>query len=210
MGEGNGGTPRETFHELLRRARGGHREALGKLLDAFRRVLLHRAQRHEPMGLRPKCAPSDLVQETLLEAQRDFECFRGETPEELASWLTRILNNNLGDLLRYQACRRRDLRLELPLEDAEATGDLKEQLPDARPNPEQEAFSRERQEAIRRALRELSGRSREAVRLRYEEKLRFEEVGARIGCSAEAARKLCTRAIREIQVSVSDLRDDPR
>ncbi len=197
----------DSFDDLLHLARRGDREALGKVLNAFRRVLLHRIERQEPAELRTRCAPSDLVQDTLLEAQRDFAGFQGDTPGELATWLIRILHHNLGDLLRRHARLKRDANRELPLDDGLAVGDLKEQLTDGQPDPEETASRREQAEVTRQALEELPGRAREAVRLRFEERLPFEEVGARLGCSPEAARKLCERALRDLRGIVPGVRD---
>jgi RNA polymerase sigma-70 factor (ECF subfamily) len=196
----------EAFGDLLHQARRGDREALGKVLSAFRRVLWRRAERYEPAALRPRCSPSDLVQQTLLEAQRDFASFRGETPEELRAWLIRIVGNNLGDLLRHGGSRRLDPSRELPLEDRRAVGPLKDRLVDKRPGPEETVSRREQEEAAGRALQGLSERARQAVRLRYEERLSLEQVGGRLGCSAEAARKLCARALEEIRATVSKAR----
>jgi RNA polymerase sigma-70 factor (ECF subfamily) len=193
-----GWTGQEPFGDLLCLARRGHREAVGKILDAFRRVLLHRVTPRIPIALRSRCAPSDLVQETLLEAQRDFASFRGETPAEMTAWLAGILRHNLGDLLRAAGCRRRGEGRVVPLEDPRAVGDLKERLADGRPGPEEDALCREQGEATRRALGQLSHRAQEAVRFRFEEHLPYEEIGTRLGCSADAARKLCVRALQEI------------
>jgi RNA polymerase sigma-70 factor (ECF subfamily) len=195
MGHGDGWTSRKVFEDLLHLARQGDRAALGKILDAFRRVLRRRLERREPMELRPKCAPSDLVQDTLLEAHRDFASFRGGTPEELASWLNGILRHNLRDLLRFHDSRKRERYREVALEDCRKIGNLKEQLVDRESSPEEAALREEQAQAVRRALGQLVGRAREAVRLRYEERLSYEEVGAQLGCSAEAARKLCARAL---------------
>ena len=42
-----------------------------------------------------KMAPSDLVQETCLQATRDFPNFEGWSEAELRGWLRKILLNNL-------------------------------------------------------------------------------------------------------------------
>ena len=47
--------------------------------------------------LRLRLDPSDLVQETFLEAHRDFPRFTGPTERELLAWLRRILARNLVD-----------------------------------------------------------------------------------------------------------------
>ena len=64
-------------------ARAGSREALGRALDACRGYLLLVAQGELAPDLRAKGGASDLVQETLLEAYRDFALFHGGSEGEL-------------------------------------------------------------------------------------------------------------------------------
>jgi len=65
--------------ELIHQAHGGSSEALGQLLDGCRGYLLRIAGEDIDPRLRAKGEPSDIVQETFLEAQRDFGEFRGAT-----------------------------------------------------------------------------------------------------------------------------------
>ena len=62
--------------------------------------LLRIARREVPNALRGKASASDLVQQTFLEAVRDFAQFQGSTVAELRAWLRRILRNNLANLTR--------------------------------------------------------------------------------------------------------------
>src|SRR5262245_41493718 len=106
------------FDRLLTAARSGCREALGALLDAFRRLLLRRARRELPEDLQAKCAASDLVQDTLVEAQRDFMQFRGNTDEELRAWLDQILQHNFANVSRaFRECQKRHIQREVSLDD---------------------------------------------------------------------------------------------
>src|SRR5262249_54728266 len=92
----------------LARARAGDRDALGRVLEVCRRYLLLIADRQLDADLRAKGGASDLVQETFLEAQRDFAQFAGNSEEELRAWLRRMLLNNLGNFTRrYRATGKR-------------------------------------------------------------------------------------------------------
>jgi len=55
--------------------------------------------------LKVKEAPSDIVQQAMLEAHRDLKDFRGKTDAELPAWLRRILTNNLAELARRYILR---------------------------------------------------------------------------------------------------------
>ncbi len=102
--------------QSLADARAGSPEALGNALEAHRRYLLLVAEKELAPDLRHKGGASDLVQETFIEAQRDFEQFRGESGNEFRGWLRRILLHNLGAFTRrYRDCAMRDVGREVGL-----------------------------------------------------------------------------------------------
>ena len=76
---------------ILGEARTGDQEALVRLLEQYRDYLdlLARAQIDRLPSL--KMTPSDLVEETMLEALRDFERFGDKTEREFAILLRGIL-----------------------------------------------------------------------------------------------------------------------
>ena len=75
--------------EHLPAARAGSREALGQVLEACRPYLLRIANEGVAVDVQAKGGASDLVQETFLEAQRDFARFQGNTEAELLPYLRR-------------------------------------------------------------------------------------------------------------------------
>src|SRR4051812_49212731 len=94
----------------LAEARAGSQEALGQALEACRRYLLLVAQSELAPELQAKGGASDLVQQTFLEAQRDFPCFAGTSEAELLAWLRCILLHTLGKFSRqYRATQKRGL-----------------------------------------------------------------------------------------------------
>src|SRR5262249_43559834 len=101
---------------LLGRARGGEVTALGQLLELYRNYLRLLARTQVDGALRARLDPSDLVQETLLEAYRDFPRFFGGTENELMAWLRRILVRNLADQLKRHQAQGRDWKRQESLE----------------------------------------------------------------------------------------------
>src|SRR6059058_2650848 len=62
--------------------------------------------------LRGKLDPSDVVQQTLLEAYEKREQFRGATDGEWLAWLRTALAHNLADALRAFGQAKRDVARE--------------------------------------------------------------------------------------------------
>src|SRR5207244_6997370 len=126
--------------------------------------------------LQGKVAPSDLVQETFLEAHRDFGQFRGGTEKELMAWLRQILVTNFANLVRrYRGTRARDVGLERDL--AWELGRSSEALDGAllarETSPSQQATRREQAVLLADALGRLPADHREALILRHLEGLSF-------------------------------------
>jgi RNA polymerase sigma-70 factor (ECF subfamily) len=185
---------------LLSLVRAGSREALGQLLDGYRDYLLLIAQRELDPDLKAKGGASDLVQETFLEAQRDFAQFHGETEGELLAWLRQLLLNNVANHTRhFRDAAKRDVNRELSLEGDRSSFNPAAGVADSAPSPSDVAVQHEQAEAVECALARLPDDYREVLHLRYREELPFEEVARRLGRSVNAARKLWARALERFQ-----------
>ncbi len=171
------------------------RHSLGQLLDAYRPYLLHIANDSLPEDLRGKAGASDLVQQTFLEAHRDFVGFRGETELELRAWLKQILSHNLANLARQFRAQKRYVGRELDLSAVDRS----------LPPPEQGTTAssilgaQEEIGRLDRALAELSPEHRQVILLRNRERCSFPEIGRALDRSPDAARKLWARAIERLQ-----------
>jgi len=175
----------------------GSAEAMGTILQGCRQYLLAVANHAMGPALLRKAGASDAVQETFLEAQRHFADFRGRTRAELLAWLRRILECRLINARRrYCGTAKRAAGREEALGSAEASRE---------PSPSGHAIRNELAEAINRALGRLPEDYRRAVLFRYVDHNTFQEIGARMGCSAEAARKLWNRAVHRLQHELKTL-----
>lgn len=184
----------------LGKARAGCAEALGEALEACRGYLLAIAQRELDAELRAKVGASDLVQQTFLEAQRDFGRFHGETETEWLAWLRRLLLNNLANCARdYRETAKRQVGREVGLPDADSSCFDGAGASAAEPSPSKQAMAHERAEAVLRALDKLPPDYSQVVLLRYREERSFEEIGQLMGRSANAVRKLWLRAVERLK-----------
>jgi RNA polymerase sigma-70 factor (ECF subfamily) len=182
-------------------ARSGSSEALGVLLQHYRGYLLRVAREELASNLAPKVAHSDLVQETCLQAARDFGGFTGDSEWDLRVWLRQILLNTLRDAdRRYREAARRAISREVSLQDH---SDLVKSLQQSDPSPSTQCMATEKRQALRKALTALPEDYRLAIELRSLEGLPFEVVGRALGRTAAAASKLWSRAIVKLAEEIS-------
>jgi RNA polymerase sigma-70 factor (ECF subfamily) len=183
----------------LLEARDGSVEALGKVLEACRGYLLHVAERRLRSDLRSKGGASDLVQQTFLDAQRDFARFQGDSEKELLAWLRQVLLHNLAHFQRsYRATAKRDLEREVPLPAPGSSSEGGADIASPTPTPSQQAAAREEAEKMQKALERLPEEHRQVLALRHQEQLTFEEIGRRMGRSISGARALWLRAVERL------------
>lgn len=145
---------------------------------------------------------SDAVQNTLLEAWKGWDQFRGsEEPQRLA-WLRQILAFQLAHLARqYAGTQMRDVTREVPLEHSlsESSRRLECLLIADDLSPSQQAIANERSLRLAAALQLLPADYRQVITLRHVENLSHDEVAARMNRSSGAVRMLWMRALAALR-----------
>jgi len=192
---------------LLREAREGADEARGALLESYRVYLDLLARVEIGRRLRKKVDASDVVQETFLEAHRNFGTFRGSSEAEFVAWLRSILAARIANLVRHfvgtQARDvRREQRLEVDLDQSSRA--LDRGLVALESTPSQQVVRREQGVLLASALARLPDEYREVVVLRHLEELPFPEVAARMGRTVDSVQKLWVRALARLRQSAKD------
>jgi RNA polymerase sigma-70 factor (ECF subfamily) len=174
----------------------------GTKLDRFRAYLRLLAGLQLGPRLRGKVDPSDLVQQTLLEAYQKRGQFRGVSEGEWLAWLRRMLANNLADALRAFDRAKRDVDQERSLEAALAGSSLRlgQWLLAPEPSPGQEAERHERALQVAEALARLPEPQREALVLRYWEEWPLAEIARHMGRTHDAVASLLKRGLRQLRV----------
>jgi RNA polymerase sigma-70 factor (ECF subfamily) len=188
---------------LLRAARAGDPDALGPLLDRYRGYLTLLARVQIGRQLQGKVDPADLVQETFLDAHRNFAGFRGDSEPTFAAWLRGILAGHLAHLLRrYFDTRSRDVHLEEALvREMESSSSLLDRgLTAADSSPSDRVSRREQALLLADALEQLPADYREVIVLRQIEELPFAEVARRMGRSKDSVQKLWVRGLDRLRL----------
>jgi len=199
---------RESGQRRIAAAHGGNEEALGLTLEACRKYLLWIARREIDPDLQAKSGASDLVQETFLEAHRDFGHFQGSTEAELLAWLRRLLLNNLANFVRrYKDTAKRCVGDEVSLDALRGRQGVAGEGEAEAGSPAGQAIAREQAQLLREALDRLPEEHRAVMALWHQEELSFEEMGNRLCCSPNTARNKWLKAIKRLQADLASLED---
>jgi RNA polymerase sigma-70 factor (ECF subfamily) len=193
--------------DLLTMARHGHTQAMGQLFELYRHYLGLLAQMGIDERYRAKIDPSDIVQQTFLEAHRDFDKFRGTTEVELMVWLRQTLAGNLADnVRRYYGAQQRDVKMERSIQEEmdRSSAAMDRGLIDRAASPSQSVARRERSVLLADALAHLTVDHREVLVLRHLKGLKFPEVARRMGRSVGSVQQLWARAIARLRQQLGD------
>jgi RNA polymerase sigma-70 factor (ECF subfamily) len=180
-------------------------------LEGYRNYLSLLARLELDGRFRGKIDLEGVVQQTLLEAHQGTEQLRGKTEGEVATWLRRILANNLTDEVRKLTAQCRDVFHERSLERAleESSARLEQWLVADQTSPSQHA---QRQESLLRlasALARLPEDQREAVEMHHMQGLTLTEVARRMRRTQPAVASLVFRGLQSLRLMMDVPHDAP-
>jgi RNA polymerase sigma-70 factor (ECF subfamily) len=170
-------------------------------LERFRDYLhlLTRVQLGTDVG--GKIDPSDLVQQTLLEAYQKRDQFRGRNDAERGAWLRTILARNLADAIRAGRRQKRDFTRERSLEaDLErSSACLGAWLVCEQSTPSEQAMRHEQAILLANALSGLPTSQREALVLHYWQGFSLAEIAGRLERTPDAVAGLLKRGLKHLR-----------
>jgi RNA polymerase sigma-70 factor (ECF subfamily) len=171
-------------------------------LEQFRNYLHLLARLQLGSRVQAKADASDIVQQTLVQAIRGLEEFRGKTEAEMATWLRQILARQLANLVRDQERRKRDVSREQSLEAAldESASRVTAFLAGDDSSPSEKAVRNEEVLRLTQALTDLPEAQREAIVLHHLEHLPLAEVSRQLDRSVAAVAGLIKRGLRQLRV----------
>ena len=181
----------------------------GPNLESYREYLRTLARLQLDDRLRGKLDPSDVVQQTLLEAHQARDKLRGLNDAQLAAWLRRALANNLADEARRLGARGRDVGRERPLVQAvnESSARLEALLAAEHSSPSFQAVRQEDLLRLAEALARLPEDQRAAVELHHLEGRTLAETAQVMGRSRSAVASLVFRGLRNLRQRLDEGKD---
>jgi RNA polymerase sigma-70 factor (ECF subfamily) len=180
-------------------------ESHGQAPERFRAYLRLLARLHLDPRLRGKLDPSDVVQQTLVQAYQARDQFRGHSDGELAAWLRQILARNLAMAARDFARGKRDVARERSLEAAlaQSSSRLEVWLAADQSSPSAGAVRNEQARRLADALEQLPEAQREALVLQHWHGWSLAQIGEQLGRSPEAVAGLIKRGLKQLRQLVS-------
>jgi RNA polymerase sigma-70 factor (ECF subfamily) len=189
---------------LLERARAGDRRSFDRLFGLhaayLRRVVVLRL---DPR-VRGRVDPSDVLQDTQLEALRRLPDYLDRRPMPFRLWLRKTAHERLLVAHRqHVGAARRAVGREVPLPDRSSV-DLGRRLLAAGPAPGEELDRQDLARRVRRAVAQLPEADREVLLMRAFEGLSNQDVAAVLGIDSGTASKRHGRALLRLHRLLSD------
>ncbi len=175
-------------------------------LARYRDYLLWLARMQVGRPLQGKLDASDVVQQTLLEAHRKRDQYRGQSDAELAAWLRRLLACNLLDERRALGREKRDVSRERSLEAAldESSAQLGAWLAAEQSSPSACIMRDEQAVRVAAALAALPEAQAQALVLRHCQGCSLDEISNQLGRTPDAVAGLLKRGSRQLRVLLND------
>ena len=173
---------------------------VGQPLERYRAYLDLLARAQLPAPLRSRLGPSDIVQQTLFQAHRKRDQFRGQGEAAFRSWLRAILARILADEARRNgpASAGRSRSLE------QSSQRLERWLAPDESSPSQRQMREERLLEQAEAMGRLPEDQRTALELRYLQGLPVGEVCQRMGRGTSSVANLLYRGLKGLRERLGD------
>jgi len=193
---------------LIAAAQNGDPDALGELLNHYRKYVVFLARTGLHHHMQGKADPSDLAQEVCLAAHGNIADFRGDSAEEFAGWLRGILSNVLAMHVRkYLGTQKRDPRLEQNFNAslASASEFLQSEIAADITSPSQHFARNEAFLELAAALEALPENYRQVIVLRHVDGMTFADVAKAMGKTVNSVEKLWVRGLAKLKTAMGEM-----
>jgi RNA polymerase sigma-70 factor, ECF subfamily len=197
--------------ELLTRAGNGDAAARNTLLDKYRSRLRALVAISLHRGMASRIDPSDVVQESLAEADGRLADYIERRPLPYYLWLRELTLERLVDLhRRHVVAQKRSVNREASrgVISDESMNDLAQRLVAGGSSPSQRAQREETRLKVREALDRLARNDREVLVLRHLEQLSTREIAAVLELTEAAVKVRHLRALQRLRERLGDQFDE--
>lgn len=180
---------------------------LGELLERYRAILHLAAEAHIGPKLKVRCEAADLVQNTLLDAHKDFAAFSGSTEAEFSAWIKCIHRRNLADAIKQHVhvAGRTVLREEALLDPGTDSVCMSlDGIAGNESTPSQHVVKAERALQLAEILLALPEPQRRPICLRYVEGMKLDDIAAELGRSVGSVAGLIDRGLKTLRKTMSE------
>jgi RNA polymerase sigma-70 factor, ECF subfamily len=194
-------------NELLQRAAAGEDSAGQRLLLRYRDRLRKMVGVRLDARLAARIDPSDVVQETLIDAAGLLPRYLPERPLPFYAWLRQIAVRRLDRLhRRHLHARKRSVGREqaMPQLSDQSVLQLASQIVAGGSSPSRQAIRAEQRRRVRTALTQLDERNREVLVLRFLEGLSLGDSADILGISEGAVSMRQLRALERLRELLID------
>lgn len=170
-------------------------------LDSYRDYLKLLARLQLNPRLNPKADASDIVQQTLLEAHRCRQQYRGSSERERLAWLRTVLANTIARLGRRFSTDARDLKKEQSLDESwdRSTSRLQGLLAADQTSPSGHVAKEEEMLRMAKALNQLPEDQRRVIELHHLQGLTVSCVAEEMGKTRPAVAGLLFRGLNGLR-----------
>ena len=199
----------ETESELLVRAADGDADAVGQLFESQRQRLERMVQFRMHSRLRMRVNPSDVIQETFLDASRRLKEFAENPDVPFYVWLRFLACQRLAQLHRHHLSRQlRSANREVSLDEAGnlswTPSGLAGQIAGTLTSPSIAAQKGELQAQLLETIDHLDDLDREILVLRHFEQLTNNECANILQLSPTAASNRYIRALERLRTALGE------
>ena len=186
-------------NRLLTQAKGGSTSAVEELFSAYGDYLRSLATQRLGCRLGGRVSPSDLVQETLLAAWKEFSSFRGDDAPQFSVWLRTILLRKISAAVTVHLnTSKRNLHRERHAFrlGGSSVAPVAEGLQGREETPSKIVSVGEDSRLVQKLITRLPEEYRMVVQWRNFDGIQFREIASRLGKTSGATRLVWLRAIR--------------
>ena len=174
--------------------------------EKFRSYLRFLARVQLDRRLQAKVDPSDIVQQSLLQAHQARDQFLGTTQAEQAAWLRQILARSMAHALRDFQREKRDVAREVSLSKALESSSIRlERWLQVESHPDQRAERKERMLLVSEALEQLPTDQRDSIILRFWKGRSLQEIANEMDRTPRAVAGLLQRGLKTLRTNLKHL-----